>query len=72
MKVQRENEGRNWTELGMISKRGDCRGRKCKCMTVQHGGVCHRRSTPNTNGNTIKRKKRKCTNPIHQYIAVGD
>ena len=28
------------------------------CTTVLHGGVCHRTSTPNKSGNTMKKKKR--------------
>ena len=32
----------------MISKRRDCRWRKC--TTVLHGGVCHRTSTPDKSG----------------------
>ena len=41
----------------MISKRRDCRGRKC--TTVLHGGVCHRTSTPHKSGNKMKRKKKE-------------
>ena len=29
------------------------------CMTRQHGGVCHRTSTPHKSGNKMKEKKKK-------------
>ena len=37
----------------MISKRRDCRGRKC--TTMLYGGVCHRTSTTHKSGNKMKR-----------------
>ena len=40
----------------MISKRRDCRGRKC--MTVLHGGVRHHISTPHKSVNKMKEKKK--------------
>ena len=58
MKLQVKGEGREeedcWTELGMVSKTRDCQGRKCMTVTVLHGCVCHRTSTPN--GNKMKEK----------------
>ena len=30
-----------------------------KCATVQHGGVCHRASSPNKNWNMMKEKKKE-------------
>ena len=38
------------------------------CMTVLHGGVCHRTSTPHKSGNKMKEKK-KNTNII--YLLAG-
>ena len=29
------------------------------CMTVLHGGVCHRTSSPHKRGNKMKEKKRR-------------
>ena len=60
MKVQgRRKRGRpkkgGWTKYRMISKTRDCR--LMVCLTVLHGGVCHRTSTPHKSGNKIKEKK---------------
>ena len=41
----------------MLSKRRDCRRRKC--TSVLHGGVCHRTSTPHRIRNKMKGKKCK-------------
>ena len=39
----------------MISNRRYCR--LMKCMTVRHGGVCHRTSIMHKSGNKMKEKK---------------
>ena len=44
----------------MISKRRDCRGRKC--TSVLHGAVCRRTTIQHKSDNKTKRKTKKKTN----------
>ena len=44
------------------------------CMTVLHGGVCHRTSTPHKSGNKMKEKKKevsvKCENVVLTFATI--
>ena len=48
---------------GIISKRKDCRRRKC--TTLLYGGACHR--TPHKSGNTMKRVGHESTTRPSQF-----
>ena len=64
MKVQgRRKRGRpkrRWLDKVKddIKERRDCR--LMMCMTVLHGGICHRTSTTHQSGNKVKENKKKC------------
>ena len=65
MEVQRKGKRgrpkRRWLDrVRVISKRRDCRGRKCS--TKLHGGLYRRTSIPHKSGNTTRMKKKTRTN----------
>ena len=54
----------------MTSKRRDCR--LMKCMTVLHGGVYHRTSTPHKSGNKTTEKKKKIPHIALYRFLMGE
>ena len=72
---EEERKTRKWLDRARddIKEKG-LSGRKC--MTVLHGGVCHRTSTPHKSGNMIKRKNlrwviRTVKRTVHEVIWNG-